>query len=250
MSGVLSGILMARLLSGAVARFAGWRAMYFIAAAMAVLMGLLLAWMLPRTRPKVGGSYASLLYSLVTIFRAYAKLRRAAFIQAGLFGGFAAFWSLLALKLQSPPLNLGSDVAGLFGVLGTAGVLVATLAGRLADRHGPNGVIGAGIALTALGFVAQLVSPGIGGLIAGVLLMDVGVQAVQVANQSVIYALQPDARGRLNTVFRGTMFVGGAVGSGCAGLAWTLAGWPAVCGVGLALCAMSMTVHLSGLRRR
>ncbi len=244
MSGVLSGVLMGRVLSGAVAHYAGWRTMFFLAAGLAVAMGVLLAAMLPRSRPKVGGSYASLMFSLVTLVQVHPPLLRAALIQAGLFGGFAAFWSLLALKLQTPPLNLGSDVAGLFGMIGAAGVMVATFAGRLADRRGPRGVIGAGIALTALGFVALWAIPGVAGLIAGVLLMDLGVQGAQVANQSVIYALQPDARGRLNTVFMGVMFTGGALGSGIAGLAWTLAGWPAVCAVGLALCAGSMALHL------
>lgn len=249
MSGLLSGILMGRLLSGAVAQHFGWRAMFFLAAAMALAMGALLSWMLPSTRPKVQSTYGALLFSLVTLVQTHPALRRAAFIQAGLFGGFAAFWSLLALRLQAPPLNLGSDIAGMFGVLGAAGVLVATFAGRMADRHGPRGVIGAGIALTGAGFVAMLLIPGVPGLIAGVILMDLGVQGAQVANQSIIYALQPDARGRLNTVFMGIMFAGGAIGSGIAGLGWTLAGWPAVCGVGLALAAGSLALHLGGRRR-
>ena len=245
MSGVLSGILMGRLVSGVVAEHFGWRAMFFIAAGLACFMGALLAWMLPRTTPKVGGSYGSLLYSLAALARRYAKLRRATLIQAGLFGGFAAFWSLLALRLQEPDLALGSGVAGLFGVLGAAGVLVATLAGRLSDRHGPRGVIGAGIVLMAVGYVALYALPGVAGLIIGVLLLDIGMQAAQVANQSIIYALQPDARGRLNTVFMGGMFIGGALGSGLAGLAWTVAGWPAVCAVGFILACSSMALHLA-----
>ena len=87
--------------------------------------------------------------------------------------------------------------------------------------------------------------PGVAGLIIGVLLLDIGMQAAQVANQSIIYALQPDARGRLNTVFMGGMFIGGALGSGLAGLAWTVAGWPAVCAVGFILACGSMALHLA-----
>ncbi len=249
MSGLLSGILLGRLLSGVVAQHAGWRAMFFAAAALALLMGALLGWMLPRSRPKVRGSYSGLLFSLVELVRAHRALRRATLTQAGLFGGFSAFWSLLALKLQAPPLELGSEVAGLFGVLGAAGVMVATFAGRLSDRHGPRGVIGVGIALTAASFVVMALWPGLPGLIAGLVLLDLGVQSAQVANQSVIYALQPDARGRLNTVFMTGMFAGGAVGSGAAGLGWTLAGWPAVCGVGFLLALGSLAAHLPGGRR-
>jgi MFS family permease len=124
--------------------------------------------------------------------------------------------------------------------------MVATLAGRLADRHGPRGVIGAGIALSGVSFVVMAIWPGLAGLIAGLVLLDLGVQAALVANQSVIYALQPDARGRVNTVFMTGMFAGGAVGSGVAGLGWTLAGWPAVCGVGFVLALLSLGVHGAG----
>jgi hypothetical protein len=85
------------------------------------------------------------------------------------------------------------------------------------------------------------------------MLVDVGVQGAQVANQSVIYALQPDARGRLNTVFMTGMFIGGAIGSGAAGIGWVQAGWPAVCGVGFAMAMGALAVHLFGVgkcRRR
>jgi len=248
MSGLLSGILLGRLLSGTVARLLGWRAVFLMAAALATFMGVLLAWMLPRSEPRTRSSYAGLLFSILELVRAHAALRRATLVQSGLFGGFSAFWSLLALKLQAPPLGLGSDVAGLFGVLGAAGVVVATLAGRLSDRYGPRGVIRAGIGLAAGGFVAMWAMPGIAGLIIGLLLLDLGVQGAQVANQSIIYGLQPDARGRLNTVFMSGMFVGGAVGSGAAALGWAFAGWPAVCAVGLMLVAGSYLAHFSSAR--
>lgn len=261
MSGLLFGILLGRVLSGTVARHAGWRAMFFLAAGIAVLMGLMLALLLPRSRPQVRASYAELLGSLVALIRAEPALRRATLIQAGMFGGFAAFWSVLALKLQALPLALGSDVAGLFGLVGAAGVLVATLAGRIVDRHGPRGVIGAAIALSAASFVVFVLSPTVPGLVIGLILLDIGMQASQIANQSIIYALRPDARGRLNTVFMTGMFVVGAIGSGAAGLGWTLGGWPAVCGVGFGLAMLSLAVHLwparghagsrgGGLRRR
>lgn len=250
MSGLLTGILMGRVLSGAVAHHFGWRAMFLLAAVLAVLMGAMLAWMLPRSRPSVSSSYRGLLFSLVSLARAHRGLRRATLVQAGLFGGFSAFWSVLALKLQAPPLSLGSDVAGLFGILGAAGVTIATVAGRLSDRHGPRGVIGAGIGLTAVGFVVLAVWTTLPGLIAGLILIDLGVQGAQIANQSVIYALQPDARGRLNTVFMVGMFIGGAIGSGVAGFGWVAAGWPAVCAVGFALSMVSLAAHLIGYRGR
>jgi predicted MFS family arabinose efflux permease len=244
MSGLLLGILLGRVLSGTVAQYASWRAMFLLAAGIAVLVGIMLARVLPHSRPQARASYAGLLFSLLALIRANPALRRATLIQAGLFGGFAAFWSLLALLLQAPPLSLGSEVAGLFGFVGAAGVAVANIAGRLTDRHGPHGVIGAGIVLVAAGFVVLALWPTVPGLILGLVLLDLGVQGAMIANQSIIYALHPEARGRINTVFMTGMFTGGAIGSGAAGFGWSLAGWPAVCGVGFALALVALAAHL------
>ncbi len=250
MSGLFTGILLGRVLSGWVARHFGWRVMFGVAAVLAVVVGVMLATVLPRSRPSVSTSYRRLLWSVVELARRHAALRRASLTQAGLFGSFSAFWSILALKLQAPPLSLGSDVAGLFGVLGTAGILAATVAGRLADRRGPRVVVGGGILIAAASWPVFALLPGLSGLIAGLILLDLGVQAAQIGNQTVIYALAPDARGRVNTMFMTIMFVGGALGSAGAGAAWLLAGWQAVCAVGLAFALLSLLVHAQGRRQR
>ena len=249
MSGLFTGILLGRVVSGAVAEHFGWRAMFALAALLAVLVGAMLAGVLPRSRPSVSTSYGRLLWSVVDLARRHGALRRAALVQAGLFGSFSAFWSVLALKLQAPPLLLGSDVAGLFGVLGVAGILAASVAGRLADRRGPWVVVGGGILITAASWPVFAFLPGLAGLIVGLILLDLGVQAAQIGNQTVIYALAPDARGRVNTFFMTVMFVGGALGSGAAGAAWLFAGWWAVCAVGLVFPVLSLAVHASGRPR-
>ena len=249
MSGLFTGILLGRVLSGSVAEHFGWRAMFGVAAVLAVLVGAMLAAVLPHSRPSVSTSYGRLLWSVVELARRHAPLRRASLTQAGLFGSFSAFWSVLALKLQAPPLSLGSDVAGLFGVLGAAGIVAASVAGRLADRHGARIVVGGGIVVAAACWPVFAFVPGLAGLIGGLILLDLGVQAAQIGNQTVIYALAPDARGRVNTMFMTIMFVGGALGSAAAGAAWLLAGWRAVCAVGLAFAAGSLLVHARGGRR-
>ncbi len=249
MSGLFTGILLGRVVSGTVAEHFGWRAMFLLAAVLAVGLAALLAAALPRSRPGISTSYRGLLFSLLVLTRRYRALRRAALVQAGLFGSFSALWSVLALKLQAPPLHLGSEVAGLFGVLGVAGILAASVAGRLADRHGTRVVVGSGIAITAASWLAFAFLPGLAGLTVGLVLLDFGVQTAQIGNQAVIYALAPEARGRVNTVFMTVMFAGGAIGSGAAGLAWPFGGWPAVCAVGAALALLPFAAH-GGIRRR
>jgi predicted MFS family arabinose efflux permease len=256
MSGLLSGILLARVLSGAVAEQFGWRAMCWLGAAIAVAMAVMLRAMLPRSRPSVLARYPELLASLASIARDYPALRRATLLQALIFATISAFWSVLALLLQGPAFGLGPTTAGLFGVVGVAGILASPLAGRVADRRGPQGVITLAISLVAASFVLFMAWPTIVGLILGVILVDLGAQASMISNQSIIYGLAAEARGRINTVFMTGMFLGGAVGSAGAGVAWALggggiAGWRAVCAfcLVLALAAGALQIrHVKAVR--
>lgn len=244
MSGLLLGILLGRVASGAIAALWGWRAVFAMGLALDGVMALLLALSLPPPPPKPPLSYGRLLVSLLALYAELAPLRRAALAQAGLFGAFSAFWATLALRLAAPPFVLGPAAAGLFGLVGAAGALAAPIAGRTADRRGPRAVIRLGILLTALSWLVFALATSLAGFILGVILLDLGVQMALIAHQSVIYALRPEARSRINTVFVTTMFAGGALGSAGAGLAWQEGGYGSVALLGFALALCSMIVHL------
>lgn len=233
MAGLLCGILFSRTLAGFVATHAGWRAMFWLAVPLALAGAASMAASLPRHPSTPTIRYGEALATLFQLWRDEAALRRATLTQAGLFASFTAFWTILALHLQT--FHLGADVAGLFGIVGAVGVVAAPLAGRLADRKGPYAVIGLGAALTAAAWVAFGLWSGVIGLIAGVILLDFGVQSALVSNQHIIYALRPDARNRLNTIFMTGMFLGGSLGSTGASLAWSAGGWPAVSAFGAIL---------------
>jgi predicted MFS family arabinose efflux permease len=244
MSGLLLGILLGRVASGAIAALWGWRAVFAMGLGLDALMALALALALPAPLPKPPLSYARLLVSLLALYAELRPLRRAALAQAGLFGAFSAFWATLALRLAAPPFHLGPAAAGLFGLVGAAGALAAPLAGRSADRRGPRAVIRLGIALTGLSWLVFALAPTLSAFVLGVILLDLGVQMALIAHQSVIYALRPEARSRINTVFVTTMFAGGAFGSAAAGLLWQEGGYGAVALLGLAFALFSMMVHL------
>lgn len=248
MSGLLSGVLLARVLSGAVAEYAGWRTMCWVGAGMSVAIAALLAIVLPRSVPTVRASYGSLMLSLATLTRRFGALRRATLTQALIFATISAFWSVLALLLQGPPFGLGSTTAGLFGVIGVAGILAAPLAGRVSDTRGPRGVITLSIGLVAASFVLFAGWPTLAGLIIGVVLVDLGAQAAMVSNQSIIFGLAPEARGRINTIYMTGMFLGGAIGSAGAGVAWGLGGggidgWRMVCAMCLVFALLAGVAH-------
>lgn len=131
--------------------------------------------------------------SLRDLWCEFPALRLATFTQCTQFGVFSVFWTILALHLQEPRFGLGSEVAGLFGVLGAAGVLAAPIAGRIADRRGPHPVIVAASVLTLASWLVFGFWTSIAGLVVGVLLLDFAIQASQISNQSIIYALRPSA---------------------------------------------------------
>jgi predicted MFS family arabinose efflux permease len=245
MAGLLLGILLSRTLAGFVAQQAGWRSMFWLGVPLAIVAGGVLRVALPHSRPDhKTPSYPALLGSLWHLWRDLPLLRRSTLTQALLFAAFSAFWSILALYVQQ--LGHGSSVAGMFGIVGAAGVFAAPMAGHLADRRGPGAAITAGTVLTILGWAIAGLSHGLVGLAIGCIVLDLAVQGALISHQHGVYALRPEARARLNTLFMGGMFLGGALGSALAMAAWQAAGWHGVGLLGGGLAALALAAQWSG----
>ncbi|MCW2238697.1 MFS transporter [Azospirillum canadense] len=249
MAGLLTGILLSRTLAGFVATHGGWREMFWLGVPLALGAGALMASTLPRSHPNADIRYPALMRSIVHLWLEFPALRLASITQGLLFAAFTVFWTILALRLEEPQFQLGADVAGLFGVVGAVGILAAPVAGRIADKRGPHGVIVLGTVLTLVSWMLFGLWTSITGMIVGVVLLDFAMQSALVSNQHIIFALRPEARARINTVFMGTMFLGGAIGSSTATLAWNAGGWTAVSGLGVALAAVATVLQLVGRRR-
>ena len=250
MGGVLVGILIARTASGFLGAYLGWRAVYVVAAGLMVLLAVALSALLPESRPISSMRYGPLLRSTLALPFQEPTLREAAVLGALGFGAFSAFWSTLAFFLEEPPYRMGSQAAGLFGLLGAAGALAAPAVGRLADRVSPRANSGAALALALASFgLFALGGRTFAVLLLGVLLMDVGVQANHVSNLARVHALRPDARSRMNTVYMVTYFGGGALGTALGTWAWTAWGWLGVCGVAACMLAAALVVWAAGRSR-
>jgi predicted MFS family arabinose efflux permease len=233
MTGLLAGILLSRVFSGVVAEYFGWRSVYFLAAVGVLVITFAIGAVLPRFKPNTTLSYPALLRSLGKLWAEYPELRRAALAQGLLSVAFSAFWSTLAVMLAER-YQLGSAVAGAFGLAGAAGALAAPLAGALADRHGPDYVTKIGAAMVVCSFALMFLLPllSVPAKLALIALsavgFDLGIQATLVAHQTIIYAINPAARSRLNAIMFTLVFIGMATGAALGSKILESAGWSGV----------------------
>src|ERR1700761_3957014 len=255
MTGLLLGILLARTFSGWVSGIHGWRWVFVIAAVMNAAFVPLIKKVMPKLPPKQKLRYSEAMKSLWTLFRTQPLLRESSIIGALVFASFSCFWTTLAFLLNSH-YGLGAGVAGTFGVVGAAGAMVAPLAGRLADKHGSRWVITLGGGLLAASYVLLWAEEAahvstffhLAALVIGVVMLDMGAQMTQVANQTRIFGLVPSARSRLNTVYMTVYFSGAAAGSALATVGWVHWRWNGVCLLALCFIGLAAVVHALGCR--
>ncbi|MGE1563395.1 MFS transporter [Pantoea septica] len=250
MTGLLVGILLSRVVSGVVAEYFGWRAMYWLAAALVLFISLALWRALPRFTPGTSVSYPRLLLSLAHLWQHHQTLRRAALAQGLLSVGFSAFWSTLALML-SDRFHLDSAVAGAFGLAGAAGAMAAPLAGSIADRIGPARVTIVGAGLVTVSFALMFLLPALpipaqlALIVLSTIGFDLGVQATLVAHQTLVYSLAPEARSRLNALLFTVVFIGMATGAALGSLALARWGWNGVVTLATLAGAASFALRLA-----
>ncbi|MFI0463708.1 MFS transporter [Saccharopolyspora sp. 5N102] len=254
LSGSIGGMLLARAFGGTIGEWLGWRAPYAVAGVLALLAATALAFSLPATVPASRQRYPALLAESLRLLRAEPELRRSCFYQATIFAGFTAVWTGVALLLTGPVYGLGTSAVGALALVGAATMICTPLAGRQADRRGPDpvnlvcilGVIAAA-AVLAVGSLGGAL--GLAALVVGTLLLDVAMQSGMVANQVRIFALRPEVRGRLNAAYMTCAFLGGSFGSWLGVRTYSRFGWPGVSVLLALLAGLALTRHLSHRRR-
>lgn len=242
MSGLLLGILLARTFAGIMAELAGWRSVFITAAILMACYAVACYRILPQIAPTSHTSYRALYLSILHLFRDEAVLRRRSLIGGLQYGVFGIFWTAMAFMLAAR-YDMSEAMIGMFGLIGAVGVVAARVAGKVADRGWARLSTGGFLIVTvsswALLYWGQwsLVAFGI-----GVVLLDLGIQGVQISNQSEIYRLNPEARSRLTTGYMASYFLGGACGSASAAVAYGLGGWAAVVSLGAGVSILGLTV--------
>ncbi|MGP7818029.1 MFS transporter [Niallia sp. 01092] len=244
MSGLLIGILVSRSFSGILGEYLGWRIVYIIAAMMMIILMIALRKLIPVSKPVSNLQYMELLKSMIQLIKTESVLREASINGALMFAAFSAFWTSLIFLLESSHYNMGSQAAGLFGLIGISGALAAPLVGRMADKKGSRFVIGISVIVVIISYLFFLLFGfTVLGLIVGITLLDLGVQSSNISNQTRVHSLNEEMRNRINTIYMVSFFLGGALGSFLGSYSYAHFGWYGVCSFGIATQILAVIVH-------
>lgn len=241
LSGLLTGILGSRVASGYIGHLLGWRSVYIVAAVVLVAMAGLVYSNFPDVKPTYKGRYIQLLKSIRTLAVKYPRSLLYSVRSGFAFGSFLGLWGCLAFRMKEAPFFVGSDVVGLLGICGIAGALTASNVGKYIPRFGIERI-------NALGLMLQLLAWGIlglfhnsyAGIILSIVIIDIGMQCIQLSNQSATMKLCPEASSRMNTIYMVTYFIGGSLGTFFAGTSWSLYGWMGTVASGILMLVFSV----------
>ncbi len=235
-SGIVIGILLARTFAGIMTDIAGWRSVYLVSALLlAVITGMLYRAFPVIHEKESSTSYARLLLSTLQLYATMPLLRIRGMLALLIFGAFSTLWTALVLPLSSPPHDLNHTQIGAFGIAGIAGALAAARAGKLADRGYGQRTTGIALLLLILSWVMMLwLDVTLFALLAGIILLDLAVQAVHVTNQTMILTARPEAGSRLTGAYMIFYSIGSATGSFASTQLYAVYEWTGVCMLGAA----------------
>ena len=246
-SGITTGILFSRFVSGIIAGFWGWRSVYVIAAALNLVMVLVMIYVLPEIPAKNKfKSYGKLLASVFTTFKNHRSLPNI-LLHSGLIFGliFNIFWTSLTFLLSADPFNYNTFQIGLVSLAGLAAAVFGVGIGKLQDKGLSIPALGAFIVVCLVSMVCGFAfSDSIVAIVIVAAVLSVAVQGVSVLTQTRLFNLSQGERSRLNTVFVVNNFIFGAVGSALASLLWSLGGWSYVMMAASAVSVAALIVWL------
>ncbi|MCL9663377.1 MFS transporter [Paenibacillus hunanensis] len=241
-SGIVIGILLARVLAGLLTDLAGWRSVYGCSAAALLLIVVLLYRYMPATpAPSTRPSYGQLVLSTLQLFRELPVLRIRALLAMMIFAAFGTLWTALVFPLSIAPFYFSHSTIGLLGIAGLAGAVAASRAGVWADRGWAQRTSGIALALLVLSWVFMWnMYHSVWFLIVGIIVLDLAVQAVHVTSQSMILSARPQAESRLTGAYMVFYSIGSALGSLAATWVYARYGWNGVCWLGLSFSGVAL----------
>lgn len=233
-SGLLGGMLVARLLAGVVATYTSWRNVYWFACGAQYLLAVALYLFMPdypSTNPgSLGGlGYLQALWSIPCILVQEPVLVQACLLIFATSCIFTSFWTTVTFLLAEPPYEYSPLTVGLFSLLTLPAIIGVSLYGRVIDRFVPHFSTGIGLVVV---LTVVIIGTWTGNrTVAGPLIqgagIDLGVQILQVANRTAIFMIRPKARNRVNTAYMAAAFVGQLSGTASGNRLYAMGGWTA-----------------------
>lgn len=246
LSGLLCGILGSRVVSGYVGNEFGWRVIYYVAVGAIFISALLTLKFFPSVEPTYKGKFGTLMTSLATLAKKHPRALLYSLRSAFIFGSVLGMWACLAFRMAEAPFYQGSDTVGLLGLCGVAGALTASNVGRFVPRFGVERINMFGILCVLVSWIIMgIYHNTYAGIIAGVIIIDIGMQSVQLSNQTATIQLSPEATSRMNTIYMTTVFIGGSLGTFLAGSLWSPLGWmgTVASGIGMVTLALILSIY-------
>lgn len=245
-SGVFIGLLLARVFSGGVSDLFGWRGVYIFAALLMLGIALPLWRRLPVLAvASTPLSYPRLLASMLTLLRQEKVLQVRGVLALLMFAAFNIFWSALVLPLSAPPFGFSHTEIGALGLVGAIGALAAGRAGKWADRgYGQRTSAVALVMLLVAWWPLSLMAWSPAALLAGIVLLDLGGQALHVTNQSMIFRTRPEAHSRLVGLYMLFYALGSGLGAVSTTAVYARAGWQGVCLLGASVSLLALLFWL------
>jgi predicted MFS family arabinose efflux permease len=229
-SGLMLGILLARLLSGIIANYTSWRVVYWLSVAAQYTIFLLL-WLFmpdyPSTNPE-GMNYFKMLWSIVLMVGRHPVLVQACGIAFFASATFTNFWTTLTFLLAGPPYYYTPVIIGLLALVGIASMLCGPVYARyVTDRFVPWFSVFLGMVWSIIGIAVGTYTGtfSVAGPIVQAFFGDFGMITAQIANRSAIFAVEPTGRNRVNTAFMVFTFAGQLVGTFVGSQLYDRGGW-------------------------
>ncbi|KAJ7058933.1 major facilitator superfamily domain-containing protein [Mycena amicta] len=248
-SGLLLGVLVARVLSGIIGQFSSWRAAYLVGVgtqAASLLANYLLLPDYPARTMNSGLTYPQILGTMAKFALTEPALIQPCLINFCTSAAFTSFWVTLTFLLGGPLYRYDTLEIGLFGLVGMVGVLLGPLMGHIIDTLVPwYSTLVALLALT----VFNIIQMGAGGLsIAAIIVVAFGLnlfrQMVQASLATTVLSISAEARGRLNAVNVLSIFLGQVTGTAAGTSIYLAHGWRVCAAFSVGLCIAQLVVLL------
>ncbi|KAN0131501.1 Major facilitator superfamily domain containing protein [Lactarius tabidus] len=247
-SGLLLGILIARVLAGVIAQYTTWRVVYYFAIGVQCAVIAMLWATIPDYPAKNKDlTYVKIICTMARLAVTEPKLIQASLICMATTACFTSFWVTLTFLLGGPPYHYSTLVIGLFGLLGISGVSATPFVGRFMDRLVPwyGSLFAVLLLLVMQGIYFGAAGINVAAVVIVAIGLDLGQQMQQVSQMASVYSISQAARARLNAVLIISIFIGQVMGSSVGSKLFLSHGWRASGGLTLGLTGWALVLLLA-----